>query len=408
MAEQQQQTPVLVMQAEQKKSKANTIVSIILIIVLVTLSFYGYSWVTSDVGKQKLSSLWSSVSTTYNPFAWYGEQLKGAKEVGSVWETKPPNATAEKTGIKFQSFETTGNKIVPSGTPIAFRYNLDVGEGVNNIPVTLSCAIKGKDDKSLKEEEIIEEGSKEYIPDATPYVSYEDPLSYSNIVCQANTKQSPKDRIITAEGKISFPFSQRGSLKVYFTKDPTYTGKKFFEKHQLKETLPIKATYNNEPVELGLGVSKENTQPVIAGIPRYASQIGISLKNRWDGRVTKVTELDIILPKGVDINRKTSPPSLKCPFGESKVMKEKYTRYSAEPKYLEQVPVFGKGIGETLETYYSFECWLDIDESVLEGNPYIDKEYSASVKYEYEFQPKTETMTLKGTVEAGYEKGLGQ
>ncbi|MDO9065568.1 MAG: hypothetical protein Q7U96_00595, partial [Chloroflexota bacterium] len=62
----------------------------------------------------------------------------------------------------------------------------------------------------------------------------------------------------------------------------------------------------------------------------------------------------------------------------------------------EQVPVFGKGIGETLETSFSFDCWLDIDESVLEGNPYIDKEYSASVKYEYEFQPKTETMTLKG------------
>lgn len=392
MAEQQQQTPVMVMQAEQKKSKSNTIISIILIIVLVTLGFYGYFWATSDVGRQKLSDF-SSTIRAYNPATWYGEQLKEAKEVGSVWETKS-NATAEKIGIKFQSFETVGNKIVPSGTPIGFRYNLDVGAGVNEIPVTLSCNIKAKD--KLKEEEIIEEGSKEYIPEETPIISSEDPLSYSNIVCQANTKQTQKDMIITAEGKISFPFSQRGSLKVYFTEDPAYIGSKFFEKYQLKETLPIRATYNNEPVELGIGVSKENTQPVIAGNPRYSSQIGISLKNRWDGRVTKVTGLDIILPKGVEIKRQTSPQSLRCPFGEPAAIKDKYTRYSAGTQYLEQVPVFGKGIGETLETSFSFDCWLDIDESVLEGNPYIDKEYSASVKYEYEFQPKTETMTLKG------------
>lgn len=388
MAEQQ---PAIVMQAEQKKaSPTKLIAGIVLITVIITLGFYGYSYATSDIGRQKIADIKYSVSTKYNPFAWYGEQLKEAGELGKIWETEP-SKEAEEIGIKFKDFETVGSGIVPSGALLAFMYKFDVGEGVYEVPLSLSCNIEAEGKKYLSEEDIVE--SKDIKPAENPKISTDNPISYSNILCQVNTKKRSEDTRIVAEGKVGFPFKQRGSLKVYFTKDTVNIGKKFFEKYNIKESLPIRAKYNNEPVELGLGVSDENIQPVIIGENQFPA-VGISLKNRWNGKVTKITDMNLILPKGVKIDEANSPPSILCPF-EKPTSTDAYVKYKAKGEYLEQVSAFGKGM-EELQTAQRFFCWLEIDESVLEGKPYNDKEYSADVSYEYEFKPDSVTVTLKG------------
>ncbi len=399
MAE-QQQAPMVVMQAEQKTSKGRSIVTIVLVIVLVTLGFYGYSYAASDIGSQRLSSFWSSVKTTYNPFYFYSEQLQKAPETGNIWGTKS-NKTAEKIGIKFQAFESIGGGILPSGAPIALRYKLDVGEGVNEVPLKLKCEIKKSSDKEYLE--AIEESiisSKEFLPTEEPRISTENPLSYSNVICQVTTKEQPTDQIINTKGGITFPFTQRNSLKVYFTKDTINIGNKFFEKEALKEKLPILPSYNNEPVELGIGVSDENIQPVVIGERQYPA-VGISLKNRWDGKVTKIKTLDLILPEGVRIDKTRSKnPNILCPFDEP-TSTGRYVKYSAEEVYLSQVSQFGKDVEKTLaeiKTYQRFFCWLEISDSILEGKPYNDKGYDVSVSYEYEFSPITQTVTLKGSV----------
>ncbi len=375
--------------------RKNTFVSVILIIVLVTLGFYGFSWASSDIGGQKLSSFWYSVKTTYNPFYWYGEQLKGAQSFGDVLSTEQ-NKTAEKIGIKFQAFESIGGKIIPSGAPIALNYKLDVGEGVNNVPLTLECRFKGeRDDKysDTVERTIIDQESKKFQPTEKPIISIENPLSYSNIICQALSQKQSSDKIIIAEGTISFPIEhQRNSLKVYFTKDTTNIGKKFFEKEGLKEKLPILSKYNNEPIELGIGVSDENIQPVI--IDHYPA-IKITLKNSWDGKVTKIKSLDLILPQGVSIDKeRNANPHILCPFDEF-TSTGKYVRYSAKESYLAQIPEFGKGLETQLETYKKVFCYLKIEDSILEGKPYNDKGYNVDISYEYKLSPRTETITLK-------------
>lgn len=404
MAE-QQQAPVMVMQAGQKSSKGKTIVSIILVIVLVTLGFYGYSWANSDIGRQRLSSFYSSISTTYNPFYFSGEQLKGAQSFGNIWATQS-NTTAEKIGIKFQAIESVGGKIIPSGAPLALNYKLDVGAGVDSVPLKLKCEIKGDKDKeyaSAVEDAIIEPGSKNFLPVAEPKISTENPLSYSSILCQVNTKKLSEDKIITARGTVSFPFQQRNLLKVYFTKDTVNIGNKFFEKESIKEKLPILSLYNNEPVELGIGVSDANIQPVIIGENQYPA-IGISLKNRWDGRVTKIKTMDLILPEGVKINKERNKnPNMLCPFDEGTTT-GKFVKYSAKETYLSQSPEFGKGIEQTLETYQRFFCWLEVSDTLLSGKPYNDKEYHVDISYEYEFSPKTETITLKKSIEGEAKK----
>jgi len=377
--------------------RKNTFVSVILILVLVILGFYGYSWASSDIGKQKISSFWSSVTTTYNPFYFYGEQLKGAQTFGNIWATSS-NATAEKIGIKFQTFESVGGKIIPSGATLALKYKLDVGAGVDDIPLKLQCDIKEDKDKDYNTEHvIIEEGSKTFLPLAEPKVSTENPLSYSNILCQVSTKELSSDKVINARGIVKFPFKQRNSLKVYFTKDTVNVGNKFFTKEGLKEKLPILSKYNNEPVELGIGVSDENIQPVIIGENQYPA-VGVSLKNRWDGRVTKINTMDLILPEGVKISKeRTKNPNILCPFDEG-MSTGKYTKYSAKEDYLSQISEFGKGTEQTLETYQRFFCWLEISDTVLGNKPYNDKEYHVDISYDYEFSPKTTAVTLKKSV----------
>ena len=160
MAE-QQQAPVVAEQAQRRSSTGKTIASVVLVIVLITLGFYGVSWATSDIGKQRVSEFFSTVSTKYNPFSWYGEKLKEAGEIGRIWETES-NVTAEEIGIKFKSVEAVGSKIVPSGTPLAFRYKLDVGEGVREVPLELECNVKDKSSEFTLEEELIE--SKKFRP----------------------------------------------------------------------------------------------------------------------------------------------------------------------------------------------------------------------------------------------------
>lgn len=383
MAEQQ----VPVVQARQKGGIGKTIISIILIIVLITLGFYGYSWATSDVGRQWRVEKWE---LAVGSLQWYPERLKEAGEIGRIWETEP-SETAGKVGVKFQAFEIMGNKIVPSGSSLAFRYKFDVGEGVHGVPLKLECTIKDKNKEKIEELQPI------IRPTERPEIYTDDPSSYSKSLCQINTKEENEDKIITVEGKVSFPYErQRNSLKVYFTSDTINKGAKFFEKIGLEEKLPIKAKYNNEPVELGLGVGGDNIQPVIIGENQFPA-IGISLKNKWDGKVTKIKDMNLYLPEEVIIDKKTSPPNTFCPFGEPTKSGTGYIRYKAEKKYLDQIQPFGKGIGEgVISTYQPFLCWLKIDESILLGvTDYVPDQYSVDVSYDYEFQPKSETITLK-------------
>jgi len=373
-------------------SVGKIIATIILILVLVLLVSYGISWATSDMGRQKLSDLKYSVTTKYNPFAWYGEQLKKGQEIGSIWETES-NRTAEKVGIKFQGLEAIGSRIIPAGAALAFKYKLEVGEGVNNLKINPKCDIASKDKSGDVVKDTLKAGPT-IIPPA-PEISSDNPLSYLNIICQAETNELTKDRTITAKGTIRFTQPrQRNSLKVYFTKDTVNIGDEFFETYGIREKLPIKSTYNNEPVELGLGVSAENIQPVIIE-QKYFPSIGISLVNRWDGRA-KLKEMNLYLPKEVTIDKSKSPPSTLCPFKTSTASGANYIKYAAEENYLENLEDFGKGVDKTLTTHQRFFCWLKINENILGGAEYVQDKYSVDISYDYEFQPKSETITLKG------------
>ncbi|MBU4501847.1 MAG: hypothetical protein KKA79_04590 [Nanoarchaeota archaeon] len=393
MAEEQpskEPTPQVVTAAQKQSSPVKFIFTIVLILVLVVLIVYGVAWAGSDAGGLKLAEL-RVAADKYNPFTFYGEQLKKASEVGSVWQTESSTAE-EKIGVKFDDFTIIGNKIVPAGSTLAFKYKFDVGEGVQELPLKLECSVK---DEDVETSDSIEKLS--IIP-PEPKVSTDNPLSYSNIVCQMKTKKElSEEKELDVQGKVSFKHeNQRGSLRVYFTDDTINMGEDFFDKYGIDEDLPIRSIYNQEPVELGLGVSDENIQPIIIG-ENYFPAVGISLRNRWDGKVTKITSMSLSLPKEISINKEDSPASTLCPFGETTSSTGEYKSYSADIAMLNQLPAFGKGIGtkEPLETSVRFFCWLKIDDAILGGSPYQQDQYSVSVSYDYEFQAKTVPVKIK-------------
>lgn len=388
------QIPQQTQQAAQPRgwTTGKIIAAIILILVLGLLVSYGVSWATSDRGRQIITNFKYAITTKYNPFYWYGEQLKKGREIGSVWETET-NKTAEEVGVAFEEFKAIGSTIMPAGSTMAFKYSLNVGEGVKDLKINPKCNLISKDKDGREVYDTLK--SNPFIIPSEPEISTDDPLSYSNIICQAETEELNKDRTILAKGTIRFTQSrQRNSLRVYFTKDITNIGDKFFEAYGIEEDLPIKSTYNNEPVELGLGVSDENIQPVIIG-KKYFPSIGISLLNRWDGRA-KIKEINLYLPKEIKIDKNKSPPSTLCPFKNPTSSGANYIKYESEKAYLDKLEEFGKGVEETLTTYQRFFCWLTIDESILGGADYVQDQYSIDVSYDYEFQPKSETIILKG------------
>jgi len=379
----QKQTPVVV-QAAQQSTTVKLIVTIVLVLVLIALGFYGYAWASSSVGQQKLSDFRTSVAK-YNPLTFYLESLETAKQTGQIWDTK----TAEeekKVGVKFQSFSAIGNKIVPAGSTLAFKYKFDVGEGVKGTVLDLGCELKEDSSSMLKSD-------PQLIPEK-PEVYTDNPLSYSNILCQMETMADlEEDKIIKVDGKVGFTQeNQRGSLRVYFTKDIINFGEKFFEKYAIEEDLPIRAIYNDEPVELGIGVSDENIQPIILA-ENYFQSVGISLRNRWDGKVKKVNSMTLSLPQEVKIDKTKSPASIICPFGNVESTGRGYVSYKAEQRFLDQIPE----IGEDGEPYQRFFCWLEVDDSILGGSQYVQDQYSVSISYDYEFKAKTETVTIKST-----------
>ncbi len=111
--------------------------------------------------------------------------------------------------------------------------------------------------------------------------------------------------------------------------------------------------------------------------------------------------LNLYLPKEVRIDKEKSPASTLCPFGNPTSLGTDYIKYEAERGYLEKLGEFGKGTEATLLTYQRFFCWLEIDEGILGGAEYVQDKYSVDVSYEYEFSPRSETVTLKGIAAGG-------
>ncbi|MEM4245149.1 MAG: hypothetical protein QXR60_03020 [Candidatus Nanoarchaeia archaeon] len=377
--------PYVASQPPKKKMRGlGFILTIVILFMLVFGGLYAYYYLTSPGGQRFLGN----VATTYQGVQSFFVDLfvQKPREVGTIF-TAETNKTSMDYGVKFTKFESVGSKRIPAGSTASFKYVVTVGENVGNVKLNLACNVEPKD---------VVSGGINLIPNEPLKLSTENSAMANNLRCTFKTNENiEEDRTVTVKGKINFDVSdQRTSLKVYLLSQKEYEafeGKDFFKENNIDEKLPIKAVYNGEPVEVGIGVSENLKQPVVVGDDYPVPLVGISLINRWDGKVTKIRKMLLFLPEGVTINKEMSPQSDLCPFSEG-TSRGKYVEYIADEAILSNLPAFGSG---EENNYQNFECWLKIEKSLVEGRKAgLETAYHTEISYDYSFNEKSDVITV--------------
>ncbi|MFH1210943.1 MAG: hypothetical protein V1645_03425 [archaeon] len=385
--EQHQRTEPYVASQQPEKKKQSGLTAVLTIGILFMLVFgglYGYYYFGSAGGQRLIATGVSS----YQDVARFFTDLfvQRPKEVGNIW-TASSNSTAVDYGVKFVKFESVGAKKIPAGATASFKYVVTVGLGVENINLKLDCSVDPADAVN---------GEVRKVPSESLKLSSETSAVANNLRCNFKTSDKiEEDKTLTVRGNMSFQIpTQRSSMKVYLLNSKEYEalqGKDFFKENRKEDKLPIKALYNGEPVEVGIGVSEDLKQPVVVGEGYPVPLVGVSLINRWDGKVIKINSMSLILPNGVTIDRELSPVSELCPFQESSET-GKFTKYDADTSMLSRVSAFGSGEQMNLQT---FECWLKISDSLVAGRKAgFETSYHVDVGYEYIFNEKSDVITV--------------
>jgi hypothetical protein len=369
-----------------KHSGQNIILTLVIIFMLIVGGLWGFYFFSSSTGQRFASDWFGKIS---NPIvSLYNTIVQRTQSAGTAFYTADVNATSVDYGVKFVRFESVGSKKIPSGSVASFKYVVTVGQNVENIPLTLQCKVDPQD---------VVDGEISKIPEGVIQLSSENPAKANNLRCSFKTKEIQEDKTVTVKGSMSAMIpTQRASLKVYLLGQKEYEalgGKDFFKVNNKPDRLPIKALYNGEPVEVGIGVSEDYSQPVIVG-DEYHPMVGIGLTNRWDGKVVEINSLLLFLPEGVSINKDSSPKSVLCPFSDSVQTPTgtKVNMYEADSALLKSVGSFGSG--ET-DNYKRFECQLAIETSLVEGKKAgFQTAYHVDVGYVYIFNEKSDVVTL--------------
>lgn len=382
--------PYVALNPPRKHSGFHTIVTLGIIFLVFVGGIYAFYYFSSSAGQRTATSVWGTVTKpVYDLYNYIVQQTTSA---GTAFYTADTNATAEKYGVDFVKFESVSSKKIPGGSMASFRYVVSLGENVQNTPLTLQCMVDPQD---------VVYGDIKKTPEGVIQLSSENPAIANNLRCSFKTKAGNEDRTVTVKGTMSATIpTQRASLKVYLLAKSEYEalkGQDFFKVNNKPDKLPIKAVYNGEPVEIGIGVSggenEQYNQPVVVG-QDYNPMVGIGLTNRWNGKVTKINSLTLFLPEGISIDTGKSPKNDLCPFGEGapSSTNPKIIVYTADTSLLGNVLPFGSG--ET-DSYRKFECYLNINDDLVAGKKAgLQTSYHVDIGYDYVFAEKSDVITV--------------
>ncbi len=380
----QRPEPYVASQPKTRKGFGHYVLTLLIVFVGVFAVLYGVSYAETPEGQRfiaKVESLPAKGIAEIEDILW-----KPAEIAKATW-TAEINRSNEGYGITFVNFQSVGSKKIPAGSTASFKYVVGVGAGVENINLNLDCKVDPKE---------VVRGDVSKMPKDTLKISTENPATANNLRCNFLTNDEIKeDRTVTVKGLMSFSIPvQRTSLKVYLLSSKEYEdlkGKDFFVVNNKQDKLPIKAVYNGEPVEVGIGVSDDSKQPVVIGSNYPIPLVGISLINKWDGKVTSIDSLSLILPDGVSIDSTMSPPTESCPFSDG-IPYNKVVKYDADKDLLKNIPPFGSGESSTFQ---NFECWLKVDDKLVEGREAgLETAYHVDLGYSYAFNEKSDIITV--------------
>jgi len=147
-----------------------------------------------------------------------------------------------------------------------------------------------------------------------------------------------------------------------------------FKEYGITDTDPI-AVFTNGPVKIGA----ETTKSLPIGVyPERTVRLGVTLENQWRGKIKKIEELVIEIPKSMEISH---CENIEKPAPEEN---EDYRSY-----HFENLDILRY---RDIKTFKSFFCILEVTdgESLLGTTPIATRYYRISTRYTYELESVTQ------------------
>ncbi len=189
-----------------------------------------------------------------------------------------------------------------------------------------------------------------------------------------------------------FDFKTMAYLKSYFMEQERLRAFRRqniapFQQYGITDTAPT-AIYTQGPVRIGMRVESALPVGIDKELPEIGFILGVTLENAWQGKVTKVNNLTIIIPKGfvlTDIsNRQTE--KITCfdlPFEDQEGCDDSLVEVymvSPEVKSIDKYVTFRANVVAKRQDY----------QKILGEAPISTKYFKTMVSYDYRLEGKTQ------------------
>jgi len=372
-----------------KKSGGNPLVIILLILILGGIDFFGYSFYLTLPGEtpaDKFATLTTKIrDVLWTPFTMIKEYQKKyeAALTGDYFTGQVDKNKHEPIGVYLENIKAS-DPYFYSDEPIIIWGTLNAKVLDEAVNVSLSCDIKG--DKGII--------TPDFLANKFSIESYEEEDFECTLPAQ------PKEALHIARVYADFNFKTMAYVKGYFidkTRMRTMTreGIDILGQYGITDKNPA-AVYSNGPVGIGMQI-ETGKQPI--GIytekdSRKLNEIslGVTLDNRWEGAIEKITDLIIKVPEGLtienlDCGRGYVFENLGCAGGGklTEYCEAGYNLYKLKNPKIPKDPNF--------ET---FKCDFGVDQDLelLGTTPISTRYFKVVAEYDYKLNKST-TMTVK-------------
>jgi len=292
------------------------------------------------------------------------EQLDYA--TGGLYSGKEENAP--KQGLFIEDILFSQPSYEEYEKPIEVSANIDIQIPAESILFKTECDTKiNQEDAAVFQGEILETPSGEMM------------LGYSNelLPLTCSFKDGLEKGNYDVSFKVTYDYETASSLKMYFIDKQRKNAMRAENidplKHYGKDSDP-QAIYTPGPIELGI---KQPTPPIALELNRELGPlIGFTIKNKWQGEISKINFIYIYTPEGLDLD----------------------TTYCNQFRYISTENNFNVYLMEdpekfpTIDDYTTINCKTKINSKTsLLGNDEIStKEIKVIVSYVFETKKSTD------------------
>jgi hypothetical protein len=293
---------------------------------------------------------------------------------------------------------------VPAGETFQVQYDLEWHDVKDSIEANFYCQANGT--KGDNEEKTVAIG--DVVPSDTIILDEGD-----QVLCKINGEDTADlNEPINVRGWFDFTAETLDvTLPIYIITGELAdylddTNNDFFDYADLDVSQSdLQTLYKGEPIRVGIGVAGEgaNDQPLIVrtGEVLSFSMIGVTIENEWDGELIDIEQFSLYLPDGMELDEGLNDlPSLGCPFNQEGEYRGSY-QYELDEDIKEQLfeYYFSKDWAGQ-DGFQTFQCWLSVEEDIFNGNDWTDEEIVVDMKYTYQTQKESASLTIIGKGES--------